>query len=117
LVSDILPGDKSIITNSMTGKNQKIIDVVDHLQTKYGAGNILVNDHWESDENAIGLVDKSRSYLAYISTIGEKEDNYYLSLENPPVDNDFPYSPSGDFHNLGLTELENLLSKHLRLQV
>lgn len=58
----------------MTGKNQKILDVVKHLQTKYGAENILIQDYWESDENAKGLTDKSGKYLGYISTNRELED-------------------------------------------
>lgn len=99
----------------MAGKSQRIVDVVKHLQTKYGAYNILIQDHWESDENAIGLTDKSGHYLGYISTIGGNKDTYYLALENPPVDNEFPYSPAGEFDNVDLVELENLLSKHLRL--
>lgn len=98
----------------MIGKNKKIIDVVKHLQTKYGADKILIQDHWESDENAIGLTDKSKQYLGYISTTG-KDDNYYLALENPPVHESFPYSSAGDFDNISLIELESLLVTHLRL--
>jgi predicted component of type VI protein secretion system len=96
-------------------KNQKIKDIVIYLQTKYGANNILIQDHWESSENAIGLIDNSGRYLAYIS-IREDEDNYYLALEDPPIDNSFPYSPAGEFNNISLMKLENLISKHLRLR-
>jgi len=99
----------------MTGKNQRIVDVVKHLQKKYGANNILIQDNWESDENAIGLTDKSKRFLGYISTISGKVDCYYLALENPPVDDNFPYSPAGEFDNISLEELGNLLTKHLRL--
>ena len=53
--------------------------------------------------------------MAYISTISEKDNDYYLALENPPVDDDFPYSPAGDFDNISLTELESLVAKHLGL--
>lgn len=98
----------------MTGKNQRIVDIVKYLQAKYGANNILVQDYWEADENAIGFTDKSKQYLGYISTINEKDDKYYLALENPPVDS-FPYSPAEDFDNISLGELENILTKHLRL--
>ena len=101
--------------NPMTCKNQRIVDVVKHLQTKYGANNILIQDHWESDENAIGLTDKSGQYLGYISTIIGNDDSYYLALENPSIDTDVQYVPAGEFDNIGLIELENLLSRHLRL--
>lgn len=99
----------------MTDKNQRIIDVVKYLQTKYGANNILIQDHWESNESAIGLTDRSKQYLGYISTISGEDDNYYLALENPPVDEDLLYSSAGDFDNISLMELENLLAKHLGL--
>lgn len=100
---------------SMTGKNQKIVFLVKYLQAKYGPNNILIQDHWESDENAIGLTDKSGHYLGYISIISGQDGNYYLALENPPVDNDFPYLPAGEFDSITLSELEHLLTKHLRL--
>lgn len=100
---------------TMTGKNQEIIAIVKFFQTKYGADNILIQDHWISDENAIGLTDKSKQYLGYISTISEKKDHYYLALENPPVDDDLPYSDAGDLDDISLSELENILTKHLRL--
>jgi hypothetical protein len=99
----------------MIGKSERISNIVNHLQTKYGADNILIQDHWETDENAIGLTDKSNQYLGYISTISDIDDNYYLALENPPVDNSFPYSDAGDYDNISLMELENILAKHLRL--
>jgi hypothetical protein len=48
---------------------------------KYGVGNILLKDHWEDDKNAIGLTDKSERYLAYISTIGDNENEFFLELD------------------------------------
>jgi hypothetical protein len=105
----------SFMTSHMTHKNQRILDVVKHLEIKYGANNILIKDYWESDENAIGLTDKSNRYLGYISIINGRDDSYYLALENPPVKEGFPYSPAGQFDNISLIELEKLLSKHFDL--
>ena len=99
----------------MNDKSQRIIDIIEYLQTKYGANNILIKDHWESDENAIGLTDKSETYLVYISTIGDNENEFYLELESPPVDDGFPYSPAGNFNNINLTKLEEQLIIHLKL--
>ena len=96
-------------------KSKKILHIVEFFQSKYGATNILINDHWDSDKEAIGLTDKSGQYLAYISTISDRDNDYYLALENPPVDNELPYSPAGEFDNLSLIELENKLTKHLKL--
>ncbi len=99
----------------MNDKSKRITDIVKYLQTKYGVSNILLKDHWEADENAIGVTDKSEQYLAYISTVGDNENEFYLELENPPVDDNFPYSPGGDFDNINLLKLEELLAKHLKL--
>jgi hypothetical protein len=99
----------------MNEKNERIIDIVKYLQTKYGTNNILVKDHWEGDANAIGLTDKSEQYLAYISTLGANENEFYLELENPPVNDDFPYSPAGDFNNISLLKLEELIARHLKI--
>ena len=96
-------------------KSKRIVETIHFLQDKYGDTNIVVKDHWEDDSNAIGLTDKSKQYLVYISTVSDKDDDYYVALENPPLDNDMPYSPAGDFTNISLTELENILTRHLRL--
>lgn len=96
-------------------KSKKIIYILELLQNKYGETNIVLNDHWEADKEAIGLTDKTGQYLAYISTYNQKENTYFLSLENPPTNDEELYSPAGDFDNVSLVELEDLLARHLRL--
>lgn len=96
-------------------KSKKILSIIDFFQAKYGTTNILIIDHWDSDKEAIGLTEKSKQFLAYISTISNRENDYYLALENPSVDNELPYSPIGEFYNLSLIELEDKLIKHLKL--
>gem|GEM_PF-652655 len=96
-------------------KSEKILHVIDFFQSKYGPTNILINDHWESDREAIGLTDRSGQFLAYISTLSDKDNIYYLALENPATGNELPYSPAGEFNNLSLKELESLLTKHFKL--
>lgn len=109
--SDYIKGLKEKQQN----KSERILYVVNFFQSKYGTTNILINDHWESDAEAIGLTDRSGLFLAYISTISGKDNNYYLALENPSADNQLPYSRAGEFDNLSLKELENLLTKHLKI--
>lgn len=96
-------------------KSKKILSIIDFFQTKYGTTNILIIDHWDSDKEAIGLTEKNKQFLAYISTISDKDNDYYLALENPSVDNELVYSPIEEFYNLSLTELEDKLIKHLKL--
>lgn len=99
----------------MINKNPRIIDVITLLQNKYGEANIIINDHWEADLEAIGLADKTKQYSAYISTANKQNGNYYLFLENPPINDTLPYSPAGEFANLTFDELEKKLTIHLRL--
>ncbi|HEY6956834.1 MAG TPA: hypothetical protein VI385_16395 [Flavisolibacter sp.] len=99
----------------MTAKKKRIEDVVKYLRMKYGADNILINDHWESDETSIGLTDKSKKYLGYISIFNRDQDKYYLGLENPPTNDGLPYSPADSFDNVTLMELESILVTHLQL--
>jgi hypothetical protein len=101
----------------MIGKSHRIEYLVEYLQGKFGVENIPICDHWESDLEAIGFTDKSGKFLAYISTNSDKENNYYLALENPRVENDFPYSPAGEFDNITFTELEQLIAIHLHLTI
>lgn len=96
-------------------KSKKILSIIDFFQTKYGTTNILIIDHWDSDKEAIGLTEKSKQFLAYISTISDKDNDYYLALENPSVDNELVHSPIEEFYNLSLTELEDKLIKLLKL--
>lgn len=95
-------------------KSKKILFVLEFLQNKYGEPNIIINDHWEADKEAIGLTDKTGQYLAYISTYNKKENTYFLSLEKPLGYEEF-HSDAGDFDNIGLKELENIIIRHLRL--
>ena len=103
------------LKDKMLDKSKKIVEIVQFLRGKYGHKNIVINDHWSDDVNAIGLTDKTGQYLVYISTISDKDDNYFVSLENPSVDNELPYSPAGDLDNISLIELERILTQHLRL--
>ena len=103
------------LKNENLDKSKRIVDTVVFLQDKYGYTNVVVKDHWNDDRNAIGLTEKTGKYLVYISTVNDKEDNYFVSLENPPTDDEMPYSSAGDFDNLNLTELENILIRHLQL--
>lgn len=96
-------------------KSERILTVIDFLQNKYSSTNIVITDYWEADKEAIGLTDKTRQYLAYISTITGKDNNYFLALENSTLDDKTPYLSAGEFDNINITELEGLLKQHLRL--
>lgn len=99
----------------MTGKSQSITELIVLLQARYGEANIVINDHWESDVDAIGLSDMTSQFLAYVSTISGENDSYYLALENPLVDDALPYSPAGEFDKLTFNELGPIVAAHLQI--
>jgi hypothetical protein len=99
----------------LNNKDKTIIEIVDYLQSKFGQTDILIQDYWESDYCAIGLTDRTGQYLVYISTYGTEQDRFNVSLENPPIDLELPYSQGGDIHNLSLEDLEKIVIEHLRL--
>jgi hypothetical protein len=96
-------------------KDLSIKQLVQYLLQKY-RNQFKIRDHWGGDKFAIGLMDDSEKYLIYISTIGFDKAGYYVSLENPSENDEFPYEPAGEFDNLTLIELENIFKKHLRIK-
>ena len=101
----------------MNNKSHRIKYLVKYLQDKYGKENVVINDYWQADFHAIGLTNEAGLHLAYLSITNNENNKYYLALENPSVNGDSPYSPSGYFDNISLTELEGMLIKHLDLLV
>jgi hypothetical protein len=102
------------MTKTELNKNQKIKSLLRHLEDKFGSNAFKIKDHWDSDLNAIGLMDNSETYLIYIS-IYEDQDLYFVSLENPTKSEDFPYEPAGEFNDISLSDVENHFKSHLRI--
>ncbi|MBF0598402.1 MULTISPECIES: hypothetical protein [Faecalibacter] len=99
----------------MEQKTKQIKQLTEHLLEKYGSENILVTDYWDADNTAIGLSDKTKKYTVYITDNGRTDNVFFVSLENPPTTEDFPYTPAGDFDNLSAEEVEDILIKHLKI--
>ena len=99
----------------MESKTQQIKLLTDHILEKYGSENIIVTDYWDVDNTAIGLADKTKKYTVYITDNGRTDSVFFVSLENPPTTDDFPYTPGGDFDNLTAEQVEEILVKHLKI--
>lgn len=98
-------------------KSQQIQNLTTHLQNKYGATNIIINDFWEGDLNAIGLSDKTKQFTAYICHFRKTKNKFFVSLENPPTSDQLPYTSGGDFDDLSLEEVESIIINHLRIHL
>lgn len=100
----------------MEKKNRQIQRLTSYLLNKFGQTNIFIADYWDADNCAIGFTDKSKKRTAYISNFGRKDNQFFVSLENPPTSDKYLHSEAGDFDNLNTEDIENLLVKHLKLK-
>lgn len=99
----------------MEQKTEQIKRLTLYLLEKYGSDNIIETDYWDADKTAIGLTDKTKKYTVYISDYRRDKNKFFVSLENPPTSDDFPYTPAGEFDNLTAMEVEKILIKHLKI--
>lgn len=105
------------LTDQFNMKNKIISNTVKYLQNKYGANFVLINDFWEDDNNAIGIVDETKKFLAYFAIYENNSDKiFYVSLEELTLSDNFPYKSVGDFHKIDLLQLEIVISQHLKLK-
>ena len=100
----------------MQYKDKSIKDITAYLQSKYGVENIIIKDHWDADNFAIGLTNKKGDHLVYISTWKKKVGEYFISLESPPKKEDEEYRESGDFDNIRIDKVDEVVSLHLKLK-
>jgi hypothetical protein len=99
----------------MQYKDKSIKDITAYLQSKYG-DNIIIKDHWDADNFAIGLTNKKGDSLVYISTWKKKVGEHFISLESPTEKIDAEYKESGDFDNIGIDKVDEVVSLHLNLK-
>jgi len=94
-------------------KTEQLKRLTEYLITKYGEENIIVTDYWDADEIAVGLADKSKQYTVYVADYGT--DNFFVSLENPAIGDDLPYSKGDEFDNFSANQVEVILIRHLKI--
>ena len=100
----------------MKSKDNSIKEIVKHLQDKFGIDNLVVKDYWEADNCAIGLTNKESENLVYISTYKKKNKEYFVSLESSAESENEEYKNCGDFENISLDKVEEIVETHLNLK-
>jgi len=97
-------------------KDNSIIALLHRLKGRLGEHTFQVVDHWENDAFAIGIARPDRpGHLAYVSTLSNEPDAYFVSLELPPSGEwaDHPYTPVGESNISSFEELAVVLEAHL----
>lgn len=100
----------------MPQKDKRIKDIVSHLKHQLGSENIILSDHWEGDNCAIGLTGKQNNNLVYISTYNKKENEYYVELEYPAENRSAIFKNGESYDNAGVDKVEAIVRKHLEIE-
>lgn len=100
----------------MQQKDITIKNIVLHLQEKLGVDNIVIKDYWEADNGAIGVTTKDNKNLVYISTYMKKNNEYLVELESTAEYENDVYKNCGDFDNISIDKVEELVRTHLNLK-
>ena len=100
----------------MQQKDTTIKTIVRHLQNKFGADNIVIKDHWDADNFAIGLTSKQNTNIVYISTYMKRNNEYFVELESPAEIENEEYKNCGDFDNINADKVEEIVRTHLNLK-
>jgi hypothetical protein len=98
----------------MKQKDKTIKAIVRHLQDNLGVDNIVIKDYWDADNFAIGLTNKEDKNLVYISTWQKKNNEYFVELESPAENEE--YKNCGDFDNISVEKVEEIVRTHLSLK-
>lgn len=93
-------------------KDKSIIQLIAHLENRFGLGKFVINDYWDADLCAIGLSDPQKKFLIYISTCGKKKGQYYISIE----DIDDPTISNIKSENMEIKDLEIEIANHLKIE-
>ena len=101
-----------------THKDGTITNVLARLESDLGPGAFVLADHWPDDLMAVGIARRSDpGYLVYISTLGCAAGRYHVELELPPKPNDdFPYTPAGEFASVDYAALLETVRTHLEVR-
>jgi len=100
------------IDRDKLNKDKNIIQLIDHLENRFGLSKFIINDFWDADLCAIGLSDPQKKVLIYISTYGKRQGQYFISIEDiytPTISNNKP-------QNVQFKELEIIIASHLKLK-
>jgi uncharacterized protein with ACT and thioredoxin-like domain len=100
----------------MEQKDKKIKEIVKRLKVKFGQESIVLKDYWDADNFAIGLSNTEGENIVYISTWNKDEGKCYVSLEGPSEKENEVYEELGEFDNVSLLEMEQIVARHLNFK-
>lgn len=102
----------------MTNLEQKhplVQRIVSELQQTLGADAFAIVDHWDDDPLSVGVAaPHDRKVLVHIVVDPADPEHVFGELELPPHGiTDIPYTPTGAFEQLTLSDLTKVITNHL----
>lgn len=102
------------MTKTKLTKDPSLLKLLDQLRKVYGEKNILIQDHWDADLQAIGLTNSLKNALIYISLLTDDSFSiidglFYLSVE----DTEDSTKTHGTFDKIGLEEVLEKIETYL----
>ena len=106
--------DFAKLMSSISKQDKAIIRMLHGLQDEMGVGMFDIVGHWGGDQCAIGVsLPSDHGVLVYISSNPGNKDDYWVSLESPPIPvNELPYVPAGEREVHGIQELASVIRAH-----
>jgi hypothetical protein len=97
-------------------KDKSVTDVVRWLEENLHCALVVV-DHWEGDECAIGVSrPEEPNRLVYLSTWNRPPGRYLVELEIAPSEgSDLPYNIARRYEDVGRDALLSIVRQHLSL--
>lgn len=98
-------------------KDESILRALDELRLRLGPDAFVVRDFWSADLFATGIASiNDPDRLVYLSTFRTQQGRYDVSLELPSGEAPpLPYTPAGEWTDVGIEELIMLVRRHLHL--
>jgi len=92
-------------------KERSILDLLEHLRIKYGQDSFVIQDHWEGDRCAIGLVGVNGRFLLYVNTFRRPPHKFHLEVEI--VESSHRSEVVERFESASLDQVEQLFERYL----
>jgi len=92
-------------------KDKTILQILSHLEKRFGKDSFHIEDYWDADLCAIGLIDLTGRYLLYISSYGKTKDTFHIKLEEKTKGDSVGRTIS-NFETLTVKELDDLFIRY-----
>ena len=92
-------------------KDHSILQILTHLEQRFGKNTFTITDYWDADLCAIGLADHYGKYLLYISTYEKPKGTFYVEVEDTTKTNTAVKS-TNTFERITEGELDSVFEQY-----